>query len=104
METLIGAHQALDLPDPTCQGSISAASDGLLLSSSAYNKDARVNGTLSASKDGGESWYALQVIDSFVFAYSALADLNDTHVAVLYETEFRGQSGIVYTTVPKKRA
>jgi sialidase-1 len=101
-ETFAGPHQSFELPDPTCQGAIVGDPNhtGLLFSSHAFNQHSRVNGTLSASADGGASWTPVAVIDPLGFSYSALGVLNATHVAVLFEAD---AFGIVFAAMSKTK-
>lgn len=81
-----------DLPDPSCMGSTIRYSDPLdgeapiLLYSGPNSTTDRVNGTIWASYDEGQTWgNAIQVHDGH-FAYSHLVRLPDDRVGCLYET------------------
>jgi len=103
-ESFIGAHQALDLPDPTCQGSILAADNGTTLYHlSAGSKKHRENGVLHTSRDGGRSWLPSVVVMSGKFSYSALVEVNSTHLGALYEAfEYEDNLGIVFIALEKQ--
>jgi len=101
-ESFLGAHQALDLPDPTCQGSILATDGGTVLYHlNAASQSRRENGVLHVSHDGGRSWQASKVLTKSDFQYSALLELNKTHLAAIYETYYLGGYGIVFTLIEK---
>lgn len=93
-ESFTGLHHVADLPDPTCEGAmISSRYSGSIPrlfftnAHSASNGPAgRINGTLSVSDDGAASWRAVASIEPGAFAYSALAEINQTTLGVLYET------------------
>lgn len=80
----------LELIDPSCMAAlVSFELDGnpLLLHSGPESATKRENGTLRASRDGGTTWPLSLEIHAGGFAYSALAPLDATHVACLFERD-----------------
>lgn len=86
------------LPDPTCQGSIVRFSwnPSLLLFSNPASGTQRENGTLYASRDEGKSWTVLARLTGpdASFQYSSLCPISDKEVAVLYESQDFGPTGV----------
>ena len=75
-------------PDPGCQGSmyvLTHQNQEYVLVTNASSVDARRRLVLHESTDGGESWTESFVITEGPCAYSDLAQLDDSHIAVLYE-------------------
>ena len=105
-ESFTDLHQAADLPDPTCEGAMIASrfsgSIPRLFFTNAHSADngpaGRANGTLSVSDDGAASWRAVASIEPGAFAYSALVEINQTHLGVIFETGPKPDetSGIVF--------
>lgn len=103
------AEQRFDaaLIEPICQAAIERYSwpgDGrrsvILLSNPAHEKD-RVNMTLRASFDEGQTWTASRVLYAGPSAYSDLAVLATGHVACLYEAGATSPyESIVFAAVP----
>eukprot|EP01116_Phalansterium_solitarium_P022567 TRINITY_DN74_c0_g1_i1.p1 TRINITY_DN74_c0_g1~~TRINITY_DN74_c0_g1_i1.p1 ORF type:complete len:362 (-),score=69.25 TRINITY_DN74_c0_g1_i1:68-1153(-) len=83
------------LADPQCQGSF-IASGGWVVLSNDNNEDSRVNMTVRASPDGGDTWPAEQQIWPGAAGYSSLAALSDTVLALLFE---RGNNGTLSLAV-----
>lgn len=91
-----------ELPDPTNNASIVRAfpnaeqgSDRakVLLFSNANSRSSRVNGTLRASCDDGQTWPIAKSFTEGAMAYSTLATLPDGNVGLLYEP---GHDAITY--------
>jgi sialidase-1 len=72
------------LPEPLCQASIRRVGDLILFCNPADAKQ-RVNTTLRASRDEGETWPAALVLHAGPSAYSDIAALPDGSAGVLYE-------------------
>lgn len=102
-ESLVGTHQALDLPDATCQGSLIATDNGATLYHlNAASKITRVYGVLHVSRNGGRTWQESQVVHAGVFAYSALVEVNSSHLVAMYETyNYIGEAGIAFAALEK---
>ena len=86
--TFIDHHLVEVQPDPGCQGSMIVLTSGnqeyiLVTNSTATNARKRL--ALHESADNGESWSEAFVITEGPCAYSDLAQLDDNHIAVLYE-------------------
>ncbi len=82
------------LIDPVCQASLRRyawQSDtypkGVLLFSNAAHEKSRVNMTIRASQDDGETWFASKVLYPDSSAYSCLCVLNDQTIMCLYERD-----------------
>ena len=80
------------LIDPRCQASIfrySSTKDGdandIILYSNPANAEKRVNLTVRASFDEGETWPVAKTINSNYSAYSCLTKLADGKIGLLYE-------------------
>lgn len=75
-----------------CEGSIITLPSGVLLfSNPATNGILRVNMSLFASEDKGQSWQSCGVIDPDSSGYSALAVLPDSSVGILFERSHKKQ-------------
>jgi sialidase-1 len=76
------------LISPVCQASIlrDSASPALFFANPASTSD-RVNGTVRRSPDSGASWSDGFLLNSGAYAYSCLANVNDTTLGLLWETE-----------------
>jgi len=81
------------LPEPICQASLirhslaGPAGEGTnrLLFSNPANREDRMNMTVKASHDEGETWPIARVLHEGPSAYSCLAALPDGVIAILYE-------------------
>ena len=81
-------HTVEAQPDPGCQGSmyvLTHQNQEYVLVTNASSVDARRRLVLHESTDGGEIWTESFVITEGPCAYSDLAQLDDSHIAVLYE-------------------
>ncbi|NED98885.1 sialidase family protein [Phytoactinopolyspora halotolerans] len=73
-----------ELIEPTCQGSVVEGPEGVLVFSNPAGTE-RKRLTIRASRDGGGSWSAGQVVHAGPSAYSDLALTDDGHLLCLYE-------------------
>jgi sialidase-1 len=79
------------LIEPICQAAIerfrwpSADSKGVILFSNPASRDGRVNMTVRASFDEGQTWTASRVLHAGPSAYSDLAVLANGEIGCLYE-------------------
>ena len=81
-------HTVEAQPDPGCQGSMHVLThedQEYVLVTNATALDVRRRLVLHESTDGGESWSEAFVITEGPCAYSDLAQLDDSHIAILYE-------------------
>ena len=76
------------LPDPQCQSHIlriQYRGKDLWLFSNPANPGSRVQGTVRASFDGGETWPVSRLVEPGEFAYSCMSLLPDGKIGLLYE-------------------
>jgi sialidase-1 len=79
------------LIEPICQAAIrrlrwpNAEHQGVILFSNPASRDGRVNMTVRASYDEGQTWTASRVLYAGPSAYSDLAVLTNGEIACLYE-------------------
>ena len=83
-ETWTPAQDDINLPDPTCQGSLLRLDDHTIAFLNPVGPK-RANGTLRLSHDDGRTWSSSQIIFPGLFAYSSMALLKDGRIGVLYE-------------------
>jgi sialidase-1 len=77
------------LPEPVCQASLvrlwNAGRKPVLAFSNPASQKGRVNMTVRWSRDGGQSWYASEVVHAGPSAYSNLVELPAGRLGLLYE-------------------
>ena len=76
------------LPDPQCQSHIlriSHKNRDIWLFSNPANSVSRIQGTVRASFDGGETWPVSRMVEPGEFAYSCMTQLPDGQIGLLYE-------------------
>jgi sialidase-1 len=92
-----------DLVDPSCMGGLAARTIGgrqTIVCSGPGSPTARIDGTLWASFDGGDTWPASVRIAEGPFAYSVPTFLDDRRVGVLYEIDRTGTIAFAVVDVP----
>lgn len=75
-----------ELTDPGCNGDLLAVGD-VLIASHCADPGSRRNVSLTRSDDAGRSWPLRRALDTGSSAYSALADLGDGEIGVLWEAD-----------------
>jgi len=81
------------LVEPECQGTIIRYDTPLVAGKDVYlfanpaSTEARVNGTVRLSYDGGETWPVARTVYAGPFAYSCLTVLPDGTIGLLYERD-----------------
>jgi sialidase-1 len=92
-----------DLVDPSCMGGLAARTIGgrqTIVCSGPGSPTARIDGTLWASFDGGDTWPASVRIAEGPFAYSVPTFLDDRRVGLLYEIDRTGTIAFAVVDVP----
>lgn len=85
-ESWSDAKPEVQLPDPTCQGSLFADKDRKrLFFSNPANSHERKNMTIKLSEDDGKSWDKSFQVYEGPSAYSDLVMPDQSHIAILYE-------------------
>lgn len=74
------------LPDPACNAEVILTKD-LMIFSNAFSKTKRENLTISVSQDWGQTWGFRKTVCEGDAAYSALTELKNGDIAVLYERD-----------------
>lgn len=74
------------LPDPACNAEVLLTKDWMLFSN-AFSKTNRENLCISVSQDWGKSWILRKIVYEGGAAYSALTELKNGDICVLYERE-----------------
>lgn len=85
-------RDACDLPEPECQASLlsvftSEQQHQALLYCGPSDTQARRQGELKISNDGGEQWSLLASIYTGFFGYSSICQISPTETAVLFERD-----------------
>jgi len=96
------------LPEPNCMASLIAADlpvngqkQQVLFFSNPNSKTARVNMTIKASADGGNTWPELWQTELYApagFGYSCMTMVDDLHIGIVYE----GVKELYFQKVPVK--
>lgn len=103
--TFTPATLDLNLPDPTCQGSIfriawpKSAQPGIIAFSNPASTMSRTQGTLRLSFDDGKTWPQSLLIEPDSFAYSSLTKINDKTIGILYEHIANNRYQILYRSI-----
>lgn len=106
-QTWVEHHTSFNaLPDPTCMASLIKANVSskenqrdILFFSNVNSKTGRVNMTIKASLDLGESWKAanqLLIDERRLFGYSALTKIDNNTIGLLYE----GERDLYFVRIP----
>jgi sialidase-1 len=89
------------LIEPICQAAIEGGGPGVLLFSNPASETERVNMTVRASFDGGQTWHREMVLHAGPSAYSDLALLKNGGAACLYEAGAQHPyESIVFAPIP----
>lgn len=75
------------LPEPSCQGSVTALADGRVLLANPADTQARARLTVRLSADGCRTWPAARVLYAGAAAYCDLAVSADGEVLCLFEAD-----------------
>jgi len=84
-------RDATQLVDSVCQGSIIRHASGVILFSNPASATRRVNLTVRASSDHGETWHTVTILAPGPSAYSCLVCLSETEAGCLFE---RGRENV----------
>lgn len=93
-----------DLPDPTCQGSILSypgQNNFYIFFSNAANSSKRINMTIKASTDDGNSWRRTYQVHTGPSAYSDIVMISENNIGIVYEGGKSGPyEGIIFENIP----